>query len=242
MKLITLSAATLCAAALLGAAPAPVHAGAFTVVPVRLYFGPRDRSVAVTLSNTGSTPIALQAELYSWSQRPDGNDILAPTDDLILAPPTIRLAPGTQQVVRLALLRPMDPERQLSYRMIVRELPNLEATRRDTVSVPVTLALNLPVFVTPPVAHREVTCVTQRIAAAVQAVCENKGNAYALLREIVLKRGGEELARFEGGAYVLPGVRRIVPLEAKASIRPGAAQLFLSFDDNQQVQADELVP
>jgi fimbrial chaperone protein len=219
-----------------------VQAGAFTVVPVRLYFGPRDRAVAVTLANTGSTPIALQAELYSWSQKADGSDVLEPTDDLILAPPLIRLAPGTQQVVRLALLRPADLGRQLSYRMIVRELPDLEATRRDAVTVPVTLALNLPVFITPPVAHSQVTCATQRAGATVQAVCENKGNAYALLREIVLKRGGTELARFEGGAYVLPGVKRTVALATKGPVEPGAAQLFLSFDDNQQVLAEELVP
>jgi len=237
-----LAAATLTAAALLVAVSPVAYAGAFTVVPVRLYFGPRDRAVAVTLTNTGSSPIALQAELYSWTQTEKGNDVLTATEDLILAPPLIRLLPGTRQVVRLALLRGMDPQRQLSYRMIVRELPDLQATQRDTVSVPVTLALNLPVFVTPPVAHSDIVCVTERLADVVQAVCENRGNAYALLREVVLRRDGNELARFEGGAYVLPGVRRRVPLDAKGRIEPGPAQLFLNFDGDQQVQANELVP
>jgi fimbrial chaperone protein len=237
-----LLAAALAVATLAGTFALPASAGSFTVVPVRLYFGPRDRAVAVTLANTGTTSITLQAELYAWSQAPDGSDILKPTDDLILAPPIIKLAAGGQQVVRLALLRPIDPERQLSYRMFMREMPEVDPTKQDTVAIPVTLALNIPVFVTPPIAQRTVTCATQRAGTVLRLVCENTGNAYAMLREVVLKRGDAELARFDGGAYVLPGVKRPVALEAKGPITPGPAQLFMSFDDNQQVLADEIVP
>jgi fimbrial chaperone protein len=212
----------------------PAEAGAFSVVPVRLQFGPRDRSVAVTLANQGNAPIALQAELYAWQQRPDGTDQLAVTDDLILAPPIIRLAPQAQQVVRLALLRPADPQRQLTYRMIVRELPELSSTTPDTVSVPVALALSLPVFITPAMAQREVSCAVERAEAGVQARCENKGNAHALVREAALKQGDAVVARFEGGAYLLPGASRPIALKGSIAVATDSMRLVVTYDDDRQ--------
>ncbi|MDO8774118.1 MAG: fimbria/pilus periplasmic chaperone [Burkholderiaceae bacterium] len=66
---------------------------------------------------------SLQADLNIWSQKLDGIDEQLPTDDLILSPPIIKLAPKARQVVRLALLKPADASRQLTYRMILREVP-----------------------------------------------------------------------------------------------------------------------
>ena len=46
----------------------------------------KDRAVAVTITNDGDEPVALQAELFTWNQKPDGADDLQLTDDLILSP------------------------------------------------------------------------------------------------------------------------------------------------------------
>ena len=63
-------------------------------------------AVAITLTNEGDTEVALQADLYSWAQKPDGTDDLVLTEDLVVAPPIIKLAPRARQVVRLARLTP----------------------------------------------------------------------------------------------------------------------------------------
>ncbi|UUZ74527.1 hypothetical protein LP414_19085 [Polaromonas sp. P1(28)-13] len=49
---------------------------------------PRDRAIAVTLTNEADTAVVLQADINTWSQNPDGTDELVLTEDLILAPPS----------------------------------------------------------------------------------------------------------------------------------------------------------
>lgn len=208
------------------------EAGAFSISPVRIHMSPRDRVVAVAISNEGETEVALQAELHRWTQSEDGAEVLEPTEDLILAPPIIRLAPKARQVVRLALLRPADPERQLTYRLIVREVPELTQPKDQTLQVPITLALSMPVFVTPPGARRQLECEVQRSdAQALGARCANVGNAYTQVREVVLRRDDQTLGRFEGGAYVLPGSRKWLPVEGAQPAAAGPARMDVQLDD-----------
>lgn len=157
---------------------------------------------------------------------------MLPTEDLLLAPPIIRLAPKARQVVRLALLRPADPNRQLTYRLIVREVPELTQPKDQTLQVPITLALSMPVFITPPNARRRLECELQRPDAQTLGTrCANVGNAYAQVRGVILRRDDKELARFEGGAYILPGARKFMRVEAGPSALPGPAQMDVQFDD-----------
>ena len=121
----------------------PALAGVFSVTPVRIYMTPKDRAVAVTITNEGDSAVALQADLNVWAQKPDGTDVLTLTDDLILAPPIIKLAPKAKQVVRLALLKPADASRQLTYRLIMREIPEVSAPQNN-IQVPIALALSMP--------------------------------------------------------------------------------------------------
>jgi fimbrial chaperone protein len=102
--LLSVTAAALAATGLAWL-PLPAGAAAFSVTPIRIYMQPRDRAVAITIVNEGDTEVALQAELNNWSQKADGTDELTPTEDLILSPPILKLAPKARQVVRLALLK-----------------------------------------------------------------------------------------------------------------------------------------
>lgn len=237
------AAIILLAAGLLSAASAPVQAGVFSVTPVRIYMTPRDRAVAVTITNEGDTEVVLQADLNAWSQKPDGTDEQVPTEDLILSPPIIKLAPNARQVVRLALLKPADASRQLIYRMIMREVPEAVAQRDKSIQVPIALALSMPVFITPPPAKREITCQAARgTGPALNVTCTNSGSAYAQVREVLVKRGTQTLARFEGGTYILPGARQVMSAKGEQAIAPGAAQLAVSFDDGKSQTFEVTLP
>ena len=237
------AAIILLAAGLLSAASAPVQAGVFSVTPVRIYMTPRDRAVAVTITNEGDTEVVLQADLNAWSQKPDGTDEQVPTEDLILSPPIIKLAPNARQVVRLALLKPADASRQLIYRMIMREVPEAVAQRDKSIQVPIALALSMPVFITPPPAKRDVTCEAARSTApALNVTCTNTGTAYAQVREVLVKRGTQVLAKFEGGTYILPGARQVMSAKGEQAIAPGAAQLAVSFDDGKSQTFEVTLP
>jgi fimbrial chaperone protein len=154
---------------------------------------------------------------------------LVPSEDLILAPPIIKLGPKARQVVRLARLAPPDASRQLTYRLIVRELP--EANLSKGITVPVALALSMPVFITPPNAKARTACEAAREQGTLVVFCANSGNAYSQVREVVVKQAGETVARFEGGAYILPGARRRLSLAADKPVPAGAVQLVVSYDD-----------
>ena len=219
--------------------PLSAIAGAFSVSPVRIYMLPRERAVAVTVVNEGDTEVVLQADLNAWSQKPDGTDELSPTDDMILSPPIIKLAPNSSQVVRLALLKPADVSRQLIYRMIMREVPEAVARIDRTVQLPVALALSMPVFITPPPAKRIMDCVT---APNLSVKCINTGTAYAQVREILLKRGTVTLARFEGGTYILPGAQKVINLKGEPGLTPGVVQMSVSFDDGKSQIFEATLP
>jgi fimbrial chaperone protein len=205
-------------------------AGVFSVTPVRIYMTPKDRAVAVTITNEAGEPVVLQADIYEWRQSPEGEDQLTPSEDLILAPPVIKLAAKAKQVVRLARLQPPDASRQLIYRMILRELP--EAGPSKGINVPIALALSMPVFITPQVAKHATSCTALRNETKTLSVqCANTGSAYAQVREVVVRQDGQAVGRFEGGAYILPGVRKRLPIEAAKPIPFGALQLVVTFDD-----------
>ena len=228
---------------LLSALPSVVWAGVFSVTPVRIYMTPRDRAVAVIIVNEGEAEIVLQADLNAWTQKPDGTDEQTPTEDIILSPPIIRLAPNARQVVRLALLKPADASRQLIYRMVLREVPEALGNQDKTIQLPIALALSMPVFITPLPAKRNMNCTAARgLAPDLTVNCTNSGTAYAQVREILLKRGTATLARFEGGTYVLPGAQKVMSLKGEPAIAPGTAQLSVSFDDGKSQIFEVMLP
>ncbi len=218
-------------------------AGVFSVTPVRIYMTPRDRVVAVTVANEGDTEVVLQADLNTWRQKPDGTDEQLSTEDIILSPPIIRLAPKARQVVRLALLKPADTSRQLIYRMILREVPEALPSKDQSIQIPIALALSLPVFITPPRAMREISCrVVRSDASALGASCTNTGAAYAQVREVLAIRDSQVLGRFEGGTYILPGAQQTISVKGSRAITAGPAQLRVNFDDGKSQFFDVVLP
>jgi fimbrial chaperone protein len=213
------------------------QAGDFSVTPVRIFMAPRDRAVAVTVTNEGDQEVVMQADLYSWKQKPGGDDDLALTEDMILSPPILKLAPKSRQVLRLARLIPAPAGEQVTYRMIVREIP--EARQSKDPQVLMALAFSLPVFITPPGAKLKLECELARLAPdTVNAVCKNTGNAYAQPRGFVLNGAGDsKLAARDNGGYILPGITRTFELKrADGKIPGGKVTLQVALDDgNTQV-------
>ncbi len=212
-----------------------VQAGEFTISPIRIYMSPQDRAVAITITNEGDEPLVMQADLYTWHQTPDGQEVLELSEDIFLSPPIIRLEPNSRQVVRLARLTSATPTEQLTYRMIATEIPDA-TTPEEGGQVQVALALSLPIFITPLNAKTELDCTLQQDAAAAPKVlCENIGNAYAQPRELVLSNAaGEALTTIEPANYILPGVKLVYDLPESDINIAEAGKLQVTMDDNSQ--------
>ena len=211
----------------------PVWAGVFSVTPVRIYMVPKDRAVAVTITNDGDTELIMQADLYLWKQKPDGQDELTLTEDMFLAPPIIKMAPKSRQVVRLARLSPTKSTEQLTYRMIVREIPEAKPAKQD-LQLQIALAFSMPVFITPAGAKAKLNCTAERVTAdTINAICENTGNAYSHPTTIQLKNSaGDKLASNEIGGYILPNIKRSFSIKREDTpITTGTAKLAVTLDD-----------
>ncbi|HEX4857655.1 MAG TPA: fimbria/pilus periplasmic chaperone [Usitatibacteraceae bacterium] len=209
------------------------QAGNFSVTPVRIFMAPQDRAIAVTLTNEGADELLMQADVYLWKQKPGGEDDLTMSEDLFLSPPIIKLAPKARQVVRLAMVKPPKSGPQQTYRLIIREVPEVK-TEDKKVQVQIALAFSLPVFITPPNAQRQVACSLARSSAEeAKASCENSGTAYAQIREFALtSAAGDKLAARDAGGYILPGISRTFELKAASGKLPsGKAKLTATFDD-----------
>jgi len=211
---------------------APAYAGLFTVTPVRIHMSHKDRAVAVTITNDGDEELVMQADIYVWKQKPDGGDELTPSEDLFLSPPIIKLSGKSRQVVRLARLSKTVMEQQLTYRMIVREVPEAKPVKSN-IQMQIALAFSMPVFITPPNAKNKLDCSVARTAAnSINATCENTGNAYAQLIDFALiSEAGEKLAVRDTGGYILPGIKRTFDIRrADGRIPGGKARLAVTLD------------
>lgn len=212
--------------------PTWAWAGDFTVTPVRIYMTPRDRAMAVTVVNESAADIVMQAELFSWNQKADGQDELLPTDDLVMAPPIMTVPARSRQVLRLMRLAPPPAGQQQTYRMLLREVP--EAGKRpEDAGMQIALAFSLPVFITPPGAKRNMSCSPIRLeSGAVAARCANTGMAYAQVRSVaLLGPAGEQVASTFTPTYVLPQATRNIELQGAARVPAGKFKLLATMDD-----------
>ncbi|HEX2547968.1 MAG TPA: fimbria/pilus periplasmic chaperone [Ramlibacter sp.] len=226
-----------------GFAPLQAVAGTFSVVPVRIYMTPRDRAVAITIVNEGDTEVALQADINTWRQKPDGTDEQVPTEDLVLSPPILKLPPRGRQVVRLARITAPDLSQQLTYRLIVREVPEAVAPKDQVIQIPIALALSMPVFITPPAAKSNVACQPARSPdGKFQVTCANTGTAYAQVREVQVRQGANLLGRMEGGVYILPGARKGIAVPMDKPAPAGPTQLNVTFDDGKSQVFEASLP
>lgn len=212
---------------------ATASAGPFSVSPVRIYMTPKDRAVAVTVTNEGEDALVMQADLYLWRQKPGGGDDLTPTEDVFLSPPILKLAPKARQVVRLARLTPAQGGEQLAYRLILREVAEARPVAKEGMQVQIALAFSIPVFITPPGANHQLGCTIARVAPdTVRADCENPGKAYVHPRQLTLSgANGEKWASRDSGGYMLPGIKRSFELKHSGRIPAGKAKLEATLDD-----------
>lgn len=211
---------------------AVASAGDFSAAPVRIFMGAATRGTAITVTNEADAELLMHAEAFRWTQKPDGEDELAPTDDLMLSPPVLKLAPHSTQVVRLVRLAPPPAGAELAYRLFLREVPSPRADEGQTVKF--ALTFSLPVFITPAGARRRLACTVGRGAPdRLLATCRNGGNAYAQVRQLALHGpGAEPLAVADRSAYVLPGVSRTFEFaRAPAPVPAGRYRLQAVFDD-----------
>ncbi len=256
-----------CALAAAWVAATGAFAGDFSVSPVRVYMTPSERGASITIVNNGDTELAIETELFEWDQKSGGAFDLKPTEDLIVAPPQMRIAPKSRQVIRLARLVPPDLARQRTYRVLVRELPGAaKAQAQAGYQLQLSVNFSIPIFFTPTGFKPQLACslgpssaapgsketaVSQQNATVGDAPigslrCQNSGNAHALVVRARLEAAGQTVAAAKVPGYVLTNRDNAWSLFAvragQTNIEPGRYTLVLSYEDESELSLDVTAP
>jgi fimbrial chaperone protein len=199
----------------------PASAGALSVSPLRLELSSQAATTSLTLRNGNDAATLVQAEAFVWSQE-NGEEKLEPATDLIVSPPVFTVAPDGSQLVRVALRRAADAERELSYRLILQEVP-AEASP-DFTGLRVALRISLPIFVAPAAGTAEPNLefsASRNADGALVLRADNKGNGHGRVLSFTLTptSGTGPVLQDSVASYVLPGQYRTWTIKKNESTR-----------------------
>jgi fimbrial chaperone protein len=190
----------------------PARAADVSIMPVNVHLDRQNDRATVQVVNNGNDVVVMQAEAIAWT-RQAGQDLDAPTQELIVNPPIFTLQPGQTQILRLGLRRTPDLQQEATYRMVLREVPVARASEnRVSGQVRVLVALRVPVYVAPNQVRREQAWQVQRTAGGeTVATVSNNGNVHMKVSELRLAgAGGENKVVAVSGAQsvIFPGEQR----------------------------------
>jgi fimbrial chaperone protein len=167
------------------------------VTPVIIEMAHGRNLASVRIHNWRDQEVSFELSMFRWDQE-NGEDILTPAENIVVAPSVFAVGAGAEQIVRLALPAGGAGDSEQAYRLILRELPVSDA--QDS-GFRIQLQMSLPVFVAP----RETVSglSVRRDAAGSSVVFTNTGNARIRLMEATF--GGESQSIDNLPRYLLAG-------------------------------------
>lgn len=203
-------------------------AGSFQVNPIRVDIAKGATTAALTVRNDGDDAIVIQASLVGWTQD-NGQDVYAPTSEALVTPPIMTVPAGGQQIVRVGLRRAPDPQRELTYRLYLQEVP--PPPKPGFNGLQVALRVGVPVFVPPvePGIRRLEWSAQVGPDRALRLAAQNTGNTHVQVTDFEVRaaEASEPLAHESTLAYVLAGQRRLWTLPAPTELAKAVGGLRL---------------
>ncbi len=139
---------------LLAAAPLPAEApeepetpvagpAILSIAPLRVELEGAGTGATIRLTNASNRALPVQARLFAWSQT-NGEDVYAPSSELVVSPSIASIPAGQTQVVRV-LRRGAASPGEKRFRLAVDQLPDPALVRPGTAQT--RIRFTLPVFV-----------------------------------------------------------------------------------------------
>jgi len=187
-----------------------------TVMPMMVEVHAPKVAETVTVRNNSRQPMKMQFRVYRW-QKKNGQDLFAPTTDVVITPPFLTVRPGADGQARLVRVSKKPLTAEESYRIFVDQVPP-SRVRVDVTGVrsgvAMTLGQSMPAFFYP----ASSSSAAANIAAPAQAVFSvqaqgkkyeitvtNPGGQRLRLSDVELMAGGVSIARKKGLlGYALP--------------------------------------
>lgn len=187
----------------------PALAGNMSVYPLRAVMDGSRTSEVLTLRNLDKKPMLVQPTVVRWTQK-DGKDVHEPTRDILISPALVEIQPGESQVVRLALRRAQEAGEELSYRVLLKEVPRTSSASGATLEI--AMNISLPVFVLPKAGSAkpllELTDARPEATGkseGLRVTLRNSGNAHVQVTKFALRESSSPLGEYNSMFYILPG-------------------------------------
>jgi fimbrial chaperone protein len=179
--------------ALLGAAlvwvpSRPVGAAGIEVQPITVELSAKAPSAMVAVKNRGVESVRFQVTAFAWNQKPSGEMVFEPTQDIMFFPSMMTLNPQEARNLRVgATIKPGALEK--TYRLFIQELPRMVVPNDPNGSAVAMLArVSVPVFLQP-APPKEVTEIRNLALAGrnVRFSLRNVGNVHFRATDVELR-------------------------------------------------------
>lgn len=182
--------------------------GEFNINPIRVYLDSKSKSGTVAVENLGDEVLTVQATMNSWAQEDGKEDMIVPTDDLIVSPPIFKVQPKSKQTVRIANLKKPDARLEGAYRLYLQEVP--PPRRPDQPGMSVAVRVSLPIFIAPTDVKTQALLKWKAQplnAKNIRLILANSGNAHIQVTGISVKLPDETVLGSIPSmmTYILPG-------------------------------------
>lgn len=188
----------------------------------------------------------MQVEAVAWAQA-EGVDSYTSSEDLLVNPPLFTVQPGRSQILRVGLRQPATGERELAYRLFLREVPAVPVgSRRSDGKVSVLLELRLPVYVAPSkVVQSQQWRVSRDAKGQIALSVLNTGSVHLVVGELKLRAAGagrdtSPLAIMKTSVSVFPGQSRRWILHPDKPLTSPRVELEVATDRGPQYVALDL--
>lgn len=186
----------------------PAQAASIRISPVNIEMQASQKATALSLTNSGTEAVSLQLRAFAWSQQ-NGQDHLAPTSELMISPPAVTVPAGASYTVRVARTAVAPASSELSYRLLIDELPRPVDPRTFNPGISMILRTSLPVFVVDDKAFAQLVWRTWQDANGIHAEVHNTGKRHAKISQLTLSVNNVPVSFGAGlNGYVLAGTSR----------------------------------
>ncbi|WP_458071124.1 fimbrial biogenesis chaperone [Rhodanobacter sp. BL-MT-08] len=211
-----------------------VNAATFSINPTRVELDAKHRADIITVYNSSDAALRLQVRSMRWQMQADGKWKLDPSDDLIVTPELVEVAPGKSVELRVGSLQVVDAT-EASYRLLLNELPGLaNDPSAKTGQIRVLTEINLPVFIEPEHAERKPVIRTGSVDHGLLTIgIGNDGNQrldpQSVLVSVLDRAGNTVLQKDLVANYVLAGSTGTLELKLARDVCSKAASVSLTW-------------
>ena len=198
--------------------PAAHAANSLMIWPIDPAINPDEKASELWLENRGNTTTMMQVRIFSWLQV-GGQEQYQTQQQVVASPPMVRLEPGQKQLVRLIKQGPPEAGREMSYRVVLDEIPTPRTPGENQAGLTFQMRYSVPLFVY----GNGVTSDSAKPQLSWQQVdsggkrwleLTNRGNGHARLSNVTF--GGSRLGNGLFG-YVLANSSNRWPLTSSVS-------------------------